>query len=97
MSLENKIIENTQALLRLTGALENKKLAVDNEQSSSAINNATCEDVQKALVCLSAKYGKGPAKAILAKFDSKKIGDLAERDYSAVINAVDDFFGQEVT
>ncbi len=97
MSLEKKIEENTQALNRMIEVLENKKLAADHQPSLSASNNATRADAQKSLVRLSEKYGKDPAKNILSQFDAKKIGDLDEKNYSAVINTVEDFFRQEAS
>jgi hypothetical protein len=95
MSIEQKIEESTQAITRLIEALENKKASIDAEQSTSASNNASRDDAQKALVRLSKEHGKNPAKAILAKFDATKIGDLNEADYRLVVNAVDKYSPQE--
>jgi hypothetical protein len=95
MSLENKIEENTQAINRLIEVLENKKLAVDNEQSPD--NNTTMEDVQQTLIHLSEKYGKDPAKDILSQFGAKKMSDLDPKYYQPVINAANDFSNREAT
>ena len=65
-------------------------------ETTSPSQPLSVHDVQAALVALASKTGRGPAAEILAAFGVTRVGQLAEKDFPAVMAKIAEASKQEV-